>query len=517
MVAKETEADIRVGLPHLFAFGWYSWAREFRECREKIALLCAGNQISKSSTQIRTCIDWATNKRLWPELWPQHWENVNLFWYLYPSQKVVDAEFRTKWKQFLPRGKFKDHPTYGWRELKDGTHTIGIEFNSGVLMLFKTYSQKEVDLQTATVYALFCDEELPMRHYYEFMLRISAVDGYFRMVFTATLGQEFWRKVMEPDIEQGEHELLPQAWKKQVSLYDALEYEDGAPGGWTLDRINGVIHNCVSHDEVQRRVWGRFVISLVDRKYPTFDAKRHFIKPFRIPSDWEVYAGVDVGSGNVVGSGSAAHPAAIMFVAVDPKYTQGVFFRGWRGEDIGKTTAGDVLERYLSIKNETISEGIPGPTRKFYDQACPDFKTISDRIGEGFEPAEKSHEIGDEILNLLFKHDMLKVFSDDPELQKFGWEISSVRKSTPKNKRKDDIVDAGRYSVTKICWDFSKVRDGFKAPEKPVHEETYEEECLRKRRERAAGIEEAPEEMEAKNAAESVDAEFDELNAMYGS
>lgn len=511
--APYTEEEIQRDLPHLFLYGWYSWASEFRYCREKIALLCAGNQISKSSTQIRTCIDWATDTSLWPQLWPNHAENVNLFWYLYPSQKVVDAEFRTKWKQFLPKGRFKTHPKYGWKELKDGSHTIGIEFNTGLLMLFKTYAQKEIDLQTATVFALFCDEELPMRHYYEFMLRISAVDGYFRMVFTATLGQEFWRKVMEPDGDMGEEELLPHAWKRQVSLYEALTYEDGTPGGWTVDRIEGVKHNCVTHDEILRRVWGRFVVSLVDRKYPAFDSKRHFVKPHAIRGDWEVYAGVDVGSGNVPGSKDTGHPSAIAFVAVNSQYTQARLFLGWRGDDIGNTTAGDVMQKYLTMKSENNLE----PTRKFYDQGCRDFLTISQRIGAGFEGAEKSHDVGDEIINLLFKNDVLKVFSEDPELQKFGWEISSVKKSTPKGKRKDDLVDAVRYAITKIPWPMDKFQVFRGKPQEDVSiEETYEEQCLRERRERASGDEKERTEEEKAIFGDHLDAEFDELNSLYG-
>lgn len=513
------DAEIRRDLPHLFAYGWYKWAREFRECREHIALLCAGNQASKSSTQIRTCIYWATNKKIWPSLWPAHHENVNLFWYLYPSQKVVNTEFKTKWRQFLPRGRFKNHPTYGWKELKEGSNTVGVEFNSGLILNFKTYSQKSVDLQASTVYALFCDEELPMRHYYEFMARISAVDGYFRMVFTATLGQEFWRKVLEPDPESGEEELLPHAWKKQVSLYDCMKYEDGKLGGYTLERIQGVISNCPTHDEVLKRVWGRFRVSLEDRKYPAFDSKRHFTKPHKIPVDWDIYAGVDVGSGNVEGVRNPGHPSAIMFVAVAPDYSAARFIRGWRGDDIGNTTAGDVYEKYVAMKNDLVNEGLREPTRKFYDQGCRDFKTISDRDGAGFEASEKSHDVGDDILNLLFKHDILKVFAEDPELQKFGWEISSIKKSTPKGKRKDDLVDAGRYSITKLAWPFDEIIKGSPGrPKAEIKEETYEEQCLRIRKNRAAGIEDPTGEEEGGVQVDfgELQNEIDELNDLYG-
>lgn len=489
----ERDLALRQGLPHIFAYKWYPWAREFFESRNKITLLCAGNQISKSSTQIRKCIEWATNKDLWPELWPNN--EPNQFWYLYPSQKVVDAEFKTKWQQFLPRGKFKEHPKYGWKALKDGSHVIGIEFFSGIILNFKTYSQKEEDLQSGTVYAIFCDEELPVKHYNELMFRISASDGYFSMVFTATMGQDFWRQVLEP--EEYEQELLPMAWKRQVSLFEAMFYEDGSPSHWTNEKITVVMNRCPTHDEVQRRVYGKFIVPLAGRVYPSFDSKRHFVKPHKIPFDWEIYTAVDIGGGG------ESHPGGIVFLATDPEHTQGRIFAGWRGDNIGNTTAGDIMDHFLAMKHERKLS----PLRQFYDQGSKDFKTIADRIHENFEPAEKSHEIGEGLLNLLFKHDMLLIFDDDPELHKLGQELSSIKKATSKTKRKDDIADAARYSVTKIAWNLDRLSEAHVTPLKPIKEETYEEQCLRERRERAK----PPEDPEA-----AINHEFDEFNDLYG-
>ena len=56
-------------LPFLYGWKWYLWGRKFFESKNRINLLCAANQISKSSTQIRKIIHWATCKELWPELW----------------------------------------------------------------------------------------------------------------------------------------------------------------------------------------------------------------------------------------------------------------------------------------------------------------------------------------------------------------------------------------------------------------------------------------------------------------
>src|SRR3990167_11560215 len=65
----EKKIELQNGLPFLHAFPWYKWSREFFDSTAKMNLLTAGNQSGKSVTQIRKCIDWATNVDKWPLLW----------------------------------------------------------------------------------------------------------------------------------------------------------------------------------------------------------------------------------------------------------------------------------------------------------------------------------------------------------------------------------------------------------------------------------------------------------------
>lgn len=137
-------------LPHLYGFPFYKWSREFFESREKILLLCAGNQISKSSTQIRKVIHWATAKELWEELWPTN-PIPRQFWYLYPSKDVSTAEVETKWiPEFLPQGEMKDHPQYGWKLHYEAKKVNYLEFNTGVRVYFKHYTQDVHRLQSGS-------------------------------------------------------------------------------------------------------------------------------------------------------------------------------------------------------------------------------------------------------------------------------------------------------------------------------------------------------------------------------
>lgn len=456
---RERQVKLKEGLPFLYGWKWYPWARAFFESTNKLNFLCAANQISKSSTQIRKCIDWATDQTKWHRLWPKN--RPIQFWYLYPTTSQANIEFLTKWVQFLPCGEFKDDPYYGWNVEKKQGNVYAIHFNSGVHVFFKTYAQDVSALQTGTCDVLFCDEELPVDLYDELIFRISASDGYFHMVFTATLGQEYWRLVMDP--AEREEEKLPEAFKQTVSMYDCMLYEDGTQSHWTEDKIQQVKNRCKTANEILKRVYGKFILDDGGRKYEAFDVKRHVKKYHPLPETWVTYSGVDIGGGG------RSHPGAICFVKVSPDFRQGRVFLGWRGDGIGDTTAGDIYTQHQVMKRENNLF----PVMQSYDHGSKDFRTISDRAGGGFVPADKDHERGEQIINTLFKNDMLFLYETE-ELNKLALELASLRKDIPKNKAKDDFTDAFRYAITRIPWDWSAIgsnvppSEGGPAPEEKL-------------------------------------------------
>jgi phage terminase large subunit-like protein len=439
----EGKEKLRQGLPHLYGWKWYKWAREFYESTNAQNFLSAGNQLSKSSTQIRKCIEWAGN----PALWPQLWRTKPLqFWYLYPTKDISTIEFKKKWvPEFMPAGEYKKHPTYGWEEEIDSRKIVAVHFKSGVSVYFKTYAQEASSLQAGTCHAIFCDEELPVDLFEELGFRLAATDGYFHMVFTATLGQEYWRRVLE--MRGTKDEMLPEAAKWQISAYDCLTYDDGTRSPWSEEKIERMKHKCKSQAEILKRIYGRFVMDS-GLKYPTYnrEVNRGLATIPLIPEGWRLYSAVDVGSG-----GDSGHPAAIVFVAIDPMHTKGRVVRAWRGDGI-VTTASDVLMKYIELRGNWRCE------RQFYDWASKDFYTIASRIGESFEPAEKSHELGEQVLNTLFKNGMLVLDDGDSEIDKLEFEILTLSTTTDKRKAKDDLVDALRYAVSKIPWAFEIVQ-----------------------------------------------------------
>lgn len=446
---EKERARIKHELPHLYGWPWYPWAKNFFDSTNRMNLLCAANQISKSSTQVRKMIHWATEQTLWPKLWGR---TPNQFWYLYPSKDVAKIEIEKKWiPEFLPRGAMRDSAYYGWDiEYADKGFIKAIHFRNGVSVYMKTYAQDAKTLQSGSCYAIFCDEELPEHLYDELKFRLAGTHGYFHMVFTATTGQEMWWRAMEAI--GSDQELFPNAFKQTISMYDCLKYVDGSLSPWTVERIKEAEEGCKSNAEVQRRVHGRF-IKEEGRKYHAFDPTKHYVKPFAIPDDWLKVVGVDIGSG-----GQTGHPSALCFIAVRPDFRYGVVYKGRRMDGV-QTTAGDVANEYIKLRD--IKETF---MMKKYDQACADFGTISDRRGLGFTSSEKSHDVGEHILNTLFKYDMLQIFDTD-ELRKLGTECLTLQSSTPKKKAKDDFTDAMRYPAVSVNWDFTWIDEAERAKE----------------------------------------------------
>lgn len=437
----KTELQIREGLPHLFGFKLYGWQKQFIESHNRDCFILSSNQSGKSLCQIIKCIRWATEKELWPDLWVS---TPRTFWYLYPSIKLATQEFDQKWlKELMPRNGFENDPRYGWKAFYRQNQIHKIEFSSGVTLYFMSYSQDAQDLQAATVHAIFLDEELPEELFPELQVRLRGTRGYFNMVFTATLGQDFWRRVMESE-RGSKQEELPSAFKIVATLYDCQRYADGTPSRWTDARINEEIRRCGTQLEVDRRIFSRFVCE-DGLKFASFDRNKNVITSYQRESSWNVFSAVDVGGG-----GAKSHPAAIVFIAISPKYNKGVVFKCWRGDGV-ETTAMDILNKYRELKGEM------NVVAQFFDYASKDFGIIASRQGEPFIPASKDQEIGTNMVNSLFTNHMLDILDEGIENRKLINELMSVRNVRARNK--NDLVDATRYCIAGMPWDFS-LKDG---------------------------------------------------------
>lgn len=435
-VIHSREAD----LPHLYGWGWYKWAKEFFESRNKLNFLVAGNQLSKSSSAIRKNIEWACNKDLWPQLWPN--STPKQFYYFYPTAEIATAEFLKKWvTDFLPRNTMRDHEWYGWKAQMGGGDVTALHFNSGVSIYFKAYAQKIENLQSATISMITADEEIPANYADELMARLFATDGYWNMVFTATIGQEIWFRTMER-IGQSD-EAYPMAAKWRVSMYDCMTYLDGTPSPWTLERIKDKEAMCSSENERLKRVMGRFVRDSGVR-YSSFNPTRNVTGTGNIPEGWKLYSVVDIGSGRT-SKRNTTSCGAVLFLAVNPEVSKGRVIHTWRGDNMD-TTSGDILDKYVEI-----SRGLPKTVSNVYDYGSKEFGLLAQRAGIPFHHCNKDKVGGEGMVNLLFKLLALEVPPGVTDNQKLITELMlcPIQKD---NKVADDLSDCLKYVCMSVPW-----------------------------------------------------------------
>ncbi len=448
----------RSALPHLNGlapdYKWYKWQNDWVEAKNKINLLTKANQTGGSAANIRKDIIWATEKDLWSSLWNHR---PVQFWYFYPSFSTVDREVNEKWvKLLLPKKELlseSDWEIYGWELENRNKLPYRIKYNSGISNYFFSYEMKLSNIQASSPDAIFLDEETPMDFYDELIARLRATQGYFNMLCTPTLGQDFWRRALQP--ESPAEEVLKHAKKIRSTLFDCMVYADGSPSRWTPERVKEAEEECSSENEYKLRILGQFVIP-TGLKYPMFNKEKSVVEPLPIPSSYHKYAGLDYGSG-----GEEGHPSSIIFVAVNPEFTMGYVYDGWRGDGV-QTTAGDLLDKYREMSADQIIIGA------FYDYACRDLATIAERQNLPLAKANKAREEGDALLATLFKKEKLKIFNTI-ELTKLVNEIRFLKIDTDKRKAVDDMIDSTKYAINSIPWNLLSASKKHEA-ERPMTE-----------------------------------------------
>ena len=452
---RAAEKEKRTCLPHLFS-KFYTWQWKMINTRKQMSLTTAANQIGKTVGMIVRLIKHATEPEMWPKLWPEAIENgkkPTQFWYFHTDHTSLKREFDEKWiKEWLPRGKYRHEGKYRWTHYEKNNEIKWLKFpETGVTIYFFTYEMKAKNIQASTVYEIFADEEMRFDFYDECQARLRNTDGYFVSAFTATKGYDQWRLAME---RQGEtDEKFPHAFKQQISLYDCTHYSDGTPTRWAdKAKIQKEIDKCSSKAEVLRRIHGRFVMAsgLMVTEYND----RHYVDSRPIPKGWEVFAGIDPGSGG------HAHPAGIVFVTVDPDYTEARVIKCWRGDGIN-TTNGQTLAKYIEM-----AKGLNMNTT-VYDKQCRDIFLLAENVGITLEPANKSREDGFGLLNTLFKHNILEIERDDdpthdggePYSKRLITELSSYTHEHTKKKAStpDNLIDPLRYLCMSIPFDLEEL------------------------------------------------------------
>lgn len=436
-------------LPHLHGFDWYPYQKEFLSVHKEIQVLCCANQLGKTTILLAKLVNLATDLKLWKK----YWEKPPVtFIYMLPNQKLHDEAARTKWESVLPRNEYKKHPIYGWEWVRRGKSYLGIEFNSGVKILFWSFGMSNTNRQSISASVVAFDEEpdaeiIPEVHTRTSAIRIAqgnrknAWGGFKIFAFTPTKSQNFFREVLE---ETGRKERWPvsdgNVWKKCVSLYDCQKHVSGKKSIWTRRKIDKIKKTLPTEAEIKRRVYGRFQAS-EDLVYPQYSREKNNIDFIPALPGYLYYAGIDYGSGGT------AHPSAIAFVAVNKAYNKGYVTDVWIGDNGELTTCSDVIEKYKSmIRGRTIVQA-------FYDWGAKDLHTFAMRAGLNLNKANKDHKIGEDLLNALFKNRMLWICDTDYHTNVTSTQFTTFVKKKNVKKEFDDGIDAVRYAISSIPWD----------------------------------------------------------------
>lgn len=418
----------------------YQWQVDFFESTNRISLLTAANQIGKSSIQIIK----ALNLGFRPELWPRFFKRTpQMFLYYMPDSKTMDVEFIEKWvKTYLPTSNLKDHARWGWKadfekeSKKEGVRTLTLA--TGITIYFRQYSQLPSRLQAVTADLVLLDEECPQSHWDELMVR-SQTFGLISMVFTATIGSEYLFRAMM--LQGSRQELFPSAWKRMVSLYDCINYADGTPSGiYTKERIEGeIIPTYSSQAEIDKRVFGKFV-KTEGLLYQEFNEQRNTC-PYKVENHWRWVAGIDFGSG-----GKWGHASAICMIQISPCYSRARVVKTYHS-GVQRITQGDLLEKYRELTKGLEVTG-------YFDWSATDLGELAQREGIMILKAQKSHDIGVPLLNVLFKNSQLEICVGEGSLQNqvLIQELRTIGATTPKRKRKDDAADGLRYGLSSISF-----------------------------------------------------------------
>lgn len=437
----EEKKKLRDELPHLYGYKSYPWTTEFLNSTNKMVLMTKGNQVGGSSAQIRKCIHWATDPYIRKEVFKKEPHEQLVFLYFMPTLKLFAREFHTKWiPQFMPRGKQRESGPYSWRADYDNKKLEYINFiefpQANTLILCISYTGDiHGSMQALSPICIFADEEMPTNVYPEVAARLSATGGWFHMNCTPTRGEKLWDDAFNGDKFPGAH-------KMRVSQYDCIKFEDGSPGVHSFEKIKAFEMSLPSERDIAVRVHGRFE-KLEGLVYDAFDIKVNS-KPLEIDSPY-YYAGIDYGSG---GKG---HASAIVIIAVSSDFKAARIHNFWKGNNFERTTCDDVIKKYIEM-----SKGL-NITSAFYDWAAADLATIASRIGLSLQKANKDKKKGSATLNSLFKNCMLEVPDTEENLELIQ-ELNKHRHDVPDRFAENHGIDALRYCIVDVPWDYSDIK-----------------------------------------------------------
>lgn len=346
------------------------------------------------------------------------------------------------------------HPSYievDSRVMVAGTggmvDNISIKHKSGcnAKLYFRSYAQGREYLQSASIHAVYCDEEPPEDIIGELKARLTATGGFMYMAFTPLSGmtrlvQEFWR---------GDD---PNKMLVCMSIYES--------GHMTKEKLRMMEsrYAALSESERKARMYGIPSIG-TGMIYPIEDRDIYGEPPTPIPDHWKYLNGMDFGRGD--------HPNAVVFGVYDP--TNDVIYLYDEEETVQKSVAEnaslirrrgswvpvawphDLLkDTGVGAKNGSVSEGT-----RYKDHYVAEGITM---CGVHAQTSDKSTrvEVGIIEVRRRLSDGRLKVsrrlskWFDQKAIYRYGDDNKPIKKD-------DHLMDATRYLVIMIRYAITKL------------------------------------------------------------
>lgn len=233
------KVDLKV--PHLSRHKFYKWSRRLLDSKASRVILCAGNQVGKSTAMAIRNIDWITDIEGKKDRWSSD-VKANSFLYLYSDKGTMASELKSVWRPLLLMdGKCKSSYLYA----KMGDDFIDFP-NVGSRIYFRLHDFAE-DVVPGRYDHITIDEEPRLSLQ---CIKVLMECPYFVCGYTPVLRHGVMSKIL---CTPG---LFSKVESIRVSLYECLKYEDGDDATpWDRDDILRFEGKLASGEEVQRRVY----------------------------------------------------------------------------------------------------------------------------------------------------------------------------------------------------------------------------------------------------------------------
>ncbi len=273
---------------------WLPSQHSFLSSDARFRLLRTGNQLGKTTAGCAEIIAWCTGRH---PLGKKMRRPPVEAWIICASWSQSLAVQEKLWN-LLPKHELKPGSAYDPRKGFPGAQPT-VEFLNGSIIRIKTAKQNVLDLASATIDVVLCDEPPPERKYGELVKRVQAKRGSVLITMTPVNAPVDWIReaVAEGRIEDHHFRLEP-----QNLIFHGTDRVMRLPGGdvcddaWIAEKVSETLPHevdIVLHGEWETRVEGRVFKAFIND--PSVEGA-HVVTRLP-PGDWKFALGIDHGTG----------------------------------------------------------------------------------------------------------------------------------------------------------------------------------------------------------------------------